>query len=79
MRWLVEFYNERLGALARYGVEAPLPATAVVLGRKAVLAEYPSTRGRRTLSLLERAERAAGPVGSGWVLYRIARDDASGT
>jgi hypothetical protein len=28
MRWLVEFYNERRGILARYGIEAPLPAAA---------------------------------------------------
>ena len=26
MRWRVEFYNERQGILARYGIEAPLPA-----------------------------------------------------
>ena len=30
MRWLVEFYNERRGILARYGVEASLPAAAVL-------------------------------------------------
>jgi len=38
MRWRVEFYNERQGILARYGIEAPLPAAAVLLGRSAVLA-----------------------------------------
>ena len=75
MRWLVEFYNERRGLLARYGVEAPLPAAAVPLGRTAVLAEYPSPRARRGLSLLERAERAGGHDGSGWALYRIVKDN----
>ena len=35
MRWLVEFHNERRGILARYGVEAPLPAAAILLGRNA--------------------------------------------
>jgi hypothetical protein len=75
MRWLMEFYNERRGILARYGVEAPLPAAAVVLGEKAVLAEYPPVRVRRRgLSLFERAERVAGHDGSGWVLYRIGKD-----
>ena len=75
MRWLVEFYNERRGILARYGVEASLPAAAVLLGRNAVLAEHPSAPPRRRLSLLERAERAEGQDGSGWVLYRIVKDD----
>lgn len=74
MRWLVEFYNERRGTLARYGIEAPLPAAAALLARKAVLAEYPSPRARGRLSLLERAERAGGHDGSGWVLYRIVQD-----
>ena len=68
----MEFYNERRGILARYGVEAPLPAAAVLLGRNAVLAEYPSTPRRSRLSLFERAERVGGQDASGWVLYRIA-------
>jgi hypothetical protein len=55
MTWLMEFYNERRGILACYGVEAPLPAEAVLLGRKAVLAEYPSTPRSSRLSLFERA------------------------
>ena len=76
MRWLLEFYNERRGILARYGIEAPLPAAAVLLGRNAVLAEYPSTPRRSPLSLLERAERVGGQDASGWVLYRIVKDDA---
>jgi hypothetical protein len=74
MKWLMQFYNERRGILARYGVDAPLPADAVLLGWKAVLAEYPSTPRRSRLSLFERAERIGGQDASGWVLYRIVRD-----
>lgn len=72
----MEFDNERQGILARYAVEAPLPA-AVVLGRNAVLAEHPAARARGRLSLLERAERAGARDGSEWVLYRIATDITS--
>jgi len=60
MRWLMEFYSERRGILARYGVEAPLPAAAILLGRNALLAEYPPAQARRRLSLFERAERIGG-------------------
>ena len=74
MRWLMEFYSERRGILARYGIEAPLPAAAVLLGRKALLAEYPPARARRRLGLFERAERVGGQDASGWVLYRIVKD-----
>jgi len=77
MRWRVEFYNERRRILARYGIEAPLPAAAVLLGRSAVLAEHPPAPARRRLSLFERAKRAGGHDGSGWVLYRIAKDTES--
>ncbi len=84
MRWLMEFYNERRGILARYSIEAPLPAAAVLSGRNAVLAEYPSTPRRSRLSLFERAERvggqdASGWVASGWVLYRIVKDNGQGS
>ena len=79
MRWLMEFYNERRGILARSSIEAPLPAAAVLLGRNAVLAEHPSPRARGRLSLLERAERAGGHDGSGWVLYRIVKDNGRGS
>ena len=79
MKWLMEFYNERRGILARYGIEAPLPAAAVLLGRKAVLAEYPSTPRRSRLSLFEKAERVGGQDASGWVLYRIVKDDRPGS
>ena len=78
MRWLMEFYNERRGILTRYGTEAPLPAAAVLLGRKAVLAEYPTPPRKGRLSLFERAERIDGQDASGWVLYRILRQSAQG-
>jgi hypothetical protein len=79
MRWLMEFYNERRGILAHYAIEASLPAAAVVLGRKAVLADYPSPPRRRRLSLFERAERIGGQDASGWVLYRIVKDNGQGS
>jgi len=79
MRWLMEFYNERRGILARYAIEAPSPAAAVLLGRKAVLAEYPSAPRRRRLSLFERAEGVGGQDASGWVLYRIVKDNGEGS
>ena len=75
MKWQMQFYNERQGILARYGIEAPLPAEAVLLGWKAVLAEHPLTPQRGRLSLFERAQRAGGQDASGWVLYRIAKDN----
>ena len=66
MRWLVEFYNERRGILARYGVEAPLPAAAILLGRNPLFAEYPPAQARRRLSLssdgmFKRLKREQGP------------------
>lgn len=80
MRWRVDFYNERRGIVARYGVEALLPATAVALGEKAVLAEYPPARARRRrLSLFQRAARVATGDGSEWILYRITREDGPGS
>ena len=57
MRWLMEFYNERRGILARYAIEASLPAAAVLLGRNAALAEYPSHAAKKTADLV-RAGRA---------------------
>ena len=74
MTWRMQFYNERRGILARYDIDAPLPAEAVRLGWKAVLAEHPPTSRKRRPSLFELAERIGGPDASGWVLYRIARD-----
>jgi hypothetical protein len=73
MTWLMEFYNERRGILARYSIEAPSPAAAVVSGRDAVLAEYPSSRRRSRPSGFEQAQRVGGQDASGWVLYRIAK------
>jgi hypothetical protein len=78
MKWRVEFYHERRGILAHYTIQTPIPAAAVRLGREAVLAEYPPTPRRRRLSLFERAERLGGQDPSGWVLYRIVKDDGQG-
>ena len=33
MKWRMEFYNERRGILARYGIEAPLRPIEVRRGR----------------------------------------------
>src|SRR3989441_8024019 len=66
MRWLVEFYNERRGILARYGIEASLPTAAARLGRKAVLAGHPPARARRRPGLFARARPRRGPDGGGW-------------
>jgi hypothetical protein len=78
MKWLMEFYNERRGILARYSIEAPSPAAAALLGRDAVRAEYPSTPRRSRLSLFEQAERVGGQDASGWVLHRIVKDNGQG-
>jgi hypothetical protein len=73
MKWRLEFYHERQRILARYGIEAPLPAAAVTLGRRALHAEYPAApRGRP--SLFKRAQGIEGQDPSGWILYRIERD-----
>lgn len=79
MRWLMEFYNERRGALARYDIDAALPAEAVLLGWKALFAAHPSAPRRRLLSLFEQAQRVGGQDASGWVLYRIVRDSEHGS
>jgi hypothetical protein len=71
MRWRVEFYNERRRMLVHCGIEAPSPAAAVSSARNAVLAEHSAPPARRRPTLFERAERAGGHDGSGWVLYRI--------
>jgi len=60
MKWRMEFYNETRGILACYAIEAPLPAEAVRLGRKAVLAEHPPAPGKNRLTVLERARRVEG-------------------
>lgn len=71
MRWRLEFYSERRGTLARYIVEAPTPAAAVPLGRRALLVDYPVSAPRRWPSLLEQARRVGGQDADGWVLHRI--------
>jgi hypothetical protein len=76
--WRVEFYNRRLGTIAPCTVDAPSPEDAVVLGRRAVLAEHPPTAGRKRRGLFAQAERAAGHDDSGWVLYRIRGGRAPG-
>lgn len=71
MMWSVQFYNEWRGLLARYSVEAALPPAAVVLGRRALLADYPRAAApARPTSLYEQAR--GDPDDGGWVLYRIA-------
>ncbi len=79
MRWLLDFYNERRGIVARYSIEAPRPAAAVPLGRNALLAEYPPAPRERRPSLFERAKRVGGQDASGWVLYRIVQDNGQGS
>lgn len=75
----MEFYNARRGIVARYRIEAPLPGAAVLSGRHALHAEYPSMPQKGRLSLFQQAERVGGQDASEWVLYRIMRDDAAGT
>ena len=55
MTWQVHFYNERSRVLARYGVQAPTPAEALVQARSALRAEHPLAVSRRPRSLLEQA------------------------
>ena len=73
MTWELEFYCEGRRALARYEVEAPTPAAALALGRKALFAEHRPPAKRRAWSLFERARRIGGQDADGWVLYRIGR------
>jgi hypothetical protein len=79
MKWRVEFYHEGGGTLACYDIEAPSPAAAVLGGRNAVLAAHPLPPARGRRSLFERAKRAGGHDGSGWILHRIAKGDGSGS
>ena len=74
MKWLLEFYHEKQGILARYDIEASLPAEAVLLGWKELLVEHPPTPRTNRPSLVERAERIGGRDISGWVLYRIVKN-----
>jgi len=79
MRWRLQFYNERRGLLARYSVEAPLPAAATRFGWDALRAEHPPPRRKKRPGLFELAERAGGQDPSGWVLYRIVQDGQPGS
>jgi hypothetical protein len=72
----MEFYHERRGVLACYEIEAPLPAAAVELGRRALLAEHPSPPPARRVSLFKQAQLVEGQNPDGWILYRIVRDDS---
>jgi len=73
----MEFYHERRAILARYAIEAALPGAAVVLGWRALLSEHPVTPTKGRLSLFRQAQRVEGQDPSGWLLYRIVKDDAS--
>ena len=75
MRWLMEFYNERRGIWARYGIEAQLPAAAALLGLNAAIAEYPALPRKGRLSLFEQADLTGGQDASGWVLHRIVKQN----
>ena len=79
MTWRMEFYHERRGIMACYAIEAPLPPAAVLLGWKALLAEHLPQRARGRPSLFARAQRLGGQDESGWVLYRIVKDDGQGS
>ena len=75
----MEFYHERRAILARYAIEASLPGAAVALGWRALLSEHPPGPTRRRLSLFRQAQRVEGQDPSGWLLYRIVRDDDPGS
>jgi hypothetical protein len=75
----MEFYHERRAILARYAIEASLPGAAVVLGWRALLSEHPPTPTRGRLGLFRQAQRVEGQHPSGWLLYRIVRDDNPGS
>jgi len=73
VKWRLEFYSERRRTLGCYTVEAPTPAAALELGRRALFTEYPRT-APRARSLFEQAQRIGGQDADGWILYRIAKD-----
>jgi hypothetical protein len=74
----MDFYNERRGIMAQYGVEAPTPAAAALMGRAALLAEYPPIPARRKPGLFEQAQRVGGQNADGWVLHRIVSGNSEG-
>jgi hypothetical protein len=65
LKWTVDFYNERRRTVARYGVDAPTAAAAVISGRQLLVAQYPSTPRRGHPSLFEQAERLGAHDGTG--------------
>jgi hypothetical protein len=73
MKWVIDFYNQRRAIVARYDVDAPTAAAAVVLGRQAMLLQYPRVPRQGRLTLFERAERIGGQDDTGWIVYRIAK------
>jgi hypothetical protein len=75
MKWVVDFYNQRRAMVARYDVDAPSAASAVVVGRQAMLTQYPPAAARGRPSLFEQAEHIGGQDGTGWIVYRIAKGD----
>lgn len=76
---MLEFYHHQRGLLARYGIEAPLPGAAVVLGWRALFSEYTPTPVGGRPSLFRQAQRVEGRDPSGWLLYRIVRNDDPGS
>jgi len=46
MKWVVDFYNRRRAIVARYEVDAPSAAAAVVRGRQTMLVQYPPSPAR---------------------------------
>jgi hypothetical protein len=79
MRWLMDFHHQSRGILARYSIEAPLPAAAVELGWQALVADYPPPPSRRRLRARARTERAGEQDGGGWLLHRIGKDPGAGS
>ena len=77
MIWSLQFYHERRGMLARYRVEAALPPDAVLLGRRALMADYPRSKAAVIPRSLYQQARAD-PDDGGWVLYRIGSVDEAG-
>jgi hypothetical protein len=75
MKWVVDFYHQRRAIVARYDVDASSAASAVVMGRQALLAQHPPAPRRGRPSLFELAERIGGQDGTGWIVYRIAKGD----
>jgi hypothetical protein len=73
VKWRLEFYSEWRQILAHCRVETP--ATALVLGRRRVLDEYPPTLTRPPRGQFEQAQQLASQDADAWVLYRIQRDE----